>query len=147
MDFKAGDTIFEEGANAVNLYGLLEGEVKLSILFRDKIMKTDIRFEESIRTYFETIEKKIITDVIGPDSVFGWSCMIKPGVWTSTAQCATPVQALVLKAVEIKAVLDGSPNAGKLFMERLLEIVSRRLKNRTEKLIESWAEAFNIDQL
>ena len=110
-------------------------------------MKTDVRFEESARTYFETIEKNIVTDVIEPDSVFGWSCMIKPAVWTSTAQCSTPVQAVVLNASEIKAVLDGSPNAGKLFMERLLELVSRRLRTRTEKLIESWAEAFNVDEL
>ncbi len=31
-DFNAGDTIFEEGASAVSLYGVLEGEVELSIL-------------------------------------------------------------------------------------------------------------------
>jgi len=32
-------------------------------------------------------------------------------------------------------------------MERLSEIISKRLRNRTDKLIESWHQAFDMERI
>ena len=42
---------------ATALYGLLEGEVELSILFRDRVLKAEVRYEEYVHKREEIIEK------------------------------------------------------------------------------------------
>ena len=44
-------------------------------------------------------------------------------------------------------VFADTPQADLLELTRCEKIVSQRLRNRTEKLIDSWAEAFDVNQL
>jgi CRP-like cAMP-binding protein len=147
FEFDSNETICREGQNAFNLYGVLDGKVALSLMVRDRILKTDIQYEESILTRIETIEKDIVFDLLGPGEIFGWSALTSPRILTSTAKSVRPTRIFSLPAVELRTILHRNPQAGYAFMERLAEIISQRLKNRTDILIESWSQAFGVDSV
>ncbi len=147
LDFKANDVIFHQDEEAANIYGVLEGEVELCLIFKDKILKTDIRYEESISTRVEIIEKPIIVETIGPREVFSWSSFVKPGRTTTVARCYDNSRIFSIPAIHLRALFQKEPSLGYSFMEKLCQIISYRLEHRTEKLIESWGEAFGVDRI
>lgn len=146
-EFKADDLIFQRDESADTLYGVLDGEVELSLIFRDKILKTDIQYEESILARIEIMEKPIAVDKIGPGEILGWSALVSPRQWSANARCATPAKIFSLPAADFKSMLDQDPSMGYLIMERVSEIISQRLENRTDKLIETWGETFEVDKI
>lgn len=146
-EFDSNETIFQDGEKAYNLYGVADGGVELSIKIRDKILKTDIKYEESIQTHIETVEKDIIVESIDPGEIFGWSALINPRRFTTTAKCSKPARIISLPCEELKEIFEKNPRLGYVFMERLSEIISQRLRNRTDKLIESWNEAFDMNRI
>ncbi|OQY06352.1 MAG: hypothetical protein B6I22_05660 [Desulfobacteraceae bacterium 4572_123] len=144
LEFDSNETIFQNGEDAFDLYGIVDGEVELSIMVKDKILKTDIQYEKSIQTHIETIEKDIIVDSIAPGEILGWSALIEPGQYTTTARCSKSTRIVSLPADKLKAVFIKNPQTGYVFMGRLAMIISQRLKHRTDKLIESWSQAFDV---
>ncbi len=146
-EFKADEVIFSQDDTADNLYGVLHGEVELSLVFKEKILKTDIKYEEAIITRYEILEKPIVVDTIDPGEVFGWSSLIGTGKLTSTAKSSQLTRAFSIPATALKAILDQDSALGYIFMERLAEVIGQRLRSRTEKLIEAWGEAFEIDKV
>jgi hypothetical protein len=60
LEFKAEDVIFHVDEPATHFYGLLEGEVDLVLVFTDKVLKTDIEYEEAIQATIVDEEKEII---------------------------------------------------------------------------------------
>ena len=50
-EFDKGETIFHVGEKAFNLHGAVNGEVELSLVARDELLKTDIKYEESIQIH------------------------------------------------------------------------------------------------
>ena len=147
LEFDLNQTIFQDGENAFDLYGVVDGKVELSLMVRNELLKTDIQYEESIQTHIETVEKDIIVDSIEPGEIFGWSALIKPRRFTTTAKCSKSAKIVSLPADQLKAIFDKNPQIGYVFMEQLAEIVSQRLRNRTEKLIESWSQAFDVSRV
>ncbi|QTA88397.1 Crp/Fnr family transcriptional regulator [Desulfonema magnum] len=149
LEFNSDDVVFNWGDKALNLYGVLEGEVELSLMFKEKIMKTDIEYEEAIRVRFDVLKKPIIVERVGVGEVFGWTSLVGDAgsQWTATAQCSQPVRAFSVPAANLKAMFDKDPKLGYLIMGRVSEIVSLRLQNRTDKLIEAWGQAFEAGNI
>jgi len=147
LEFDSDETIFQNGEIAFDLYGVVDGEVELSLVVKDKILKTDIHYEESIQTHIETIEKDIIVDSIASGEILGWSALIEPGQYTTTAKCSKSTRIISLPADKLKAIFVKNPQIGYVFMGRLSEIISQRLRHRTDKLIESWSQAFDVDRV
>lgn len=147
LEFDSGETIFTDGDEASTIYGVINGEVELSLVVKDKLLKTDIRFEEYSRTQIETIERDIVVDAVVSGEIFGWSALTSSGRFTSTAKCAEPTRVFSLQADTLKSFFTQYPQVGYPFMERLAEIISNRLVNRTDKLIEGWSQAFNVDRI
>ena len=145
--FKAGDVLFEEGALATELYGLLEGEVALSMVFQDQVLKADVRHEEYVHKRVEVIEQEMVFETIEPGEVFAWSSLIAPHQLTATARCTAPTQVVALPAEDLEAIFARHPRAGGLFMKRLAEVIAQRLRQRTGKLIASWYQAFGEERL
>jgi CRP-like cAMP-binding protein len=145
--FEAGDVLFEEGALATELYGLLEGEVTLSLVFQDRVLKADVRHEEYVHKRVEVIEKEMVFETIEPGEVFAWSSLIAPHQLTATARCSTPTRLVALPADALEDIFARHPQAGGLFMKRLAEVIAQRLRHRTDKLIESWYQAFGEERL
>jgi CRP-like cAMP-binding protein len=147
ISFERGAVLFEEGQIATSLYGLLEGEVALGLIFRDRVLKADVRHEDYVHKQVEIIEKELVFETIEPGEVFAWSALIAPHQLTSTARCTEPCRLVALPADALEDIFDRDPRTGAVFMKRLAEVIAQRLRNRTDKLIESWYAAFGEDHL
>jgi CRP-like cAMP-binding protein len=121
LEFNAEDVIFRYEAPSTHFYGLLEGEVDLILVFKDKVLKTDIEYEEAIQ-----------------------ATMVDEDV---TAECSEASRVISIPADELKAMFDKDHTLGYIVMRRLSDIIARRLRNRTDKLIETWGEAFDIGSI
>lgn len=147
LEYGAGDVIFREGREATHLYGVLAGEVELSILVRDRVLKTDVQYEDYVRKQVDLVEKEIVIETLGPGEIFSWSALSTPHRLTSTAACRRSTQVFAIEAAGLMAVLAHVPEVGFLFMQRVAAIIARRLRNRTDKLLEGWHQAFEVENV
>ncbi len=147
LDFKAGDIIFQIGDSSGNFYGLVKGEVELSLVYEDRVLKADIKYEEQNQSRFEVLEKPIKVAVVEPGKIFGWSALVSKRERTLTAKCLESSQVIALPGDALKALFEKDPALGYILMTRLSDIISGRLQDRTDKLIEAWVEAFDMDSL
>jgi len=145
--YKAADFIFHFDEPANHLYGLIEGEVGLSVVFTDKVLQTDIAYEEAIQANVVEKEKSIVVDSVLPGQVFGWASVVGAGRRTVTAQCAQASRVIALPAAELKTMFEADNVLGYAVMKKLSDIIAKRLQKRTAKLIETWVEAFDVDEI
>jgi CRP-like cAMP-binding protein len=147
LEFQADDVIFRYNEPAAHLYGVLTGEVGLSIVFKDKVLKTDIEYEEAIQASIVEEEKSIMVDAVQPGQVFGWASVVGPGRRTVNATCLAAARIFALPASELSTMFEEDPVLGYAIMKKMSDIISKRLKKRTEKLIETWVEAFDVNAI
>ena len=147
LEFGTGDVIFHLDEPAEHIYGLLEGEVDLSIVFKDKVLKTEIEYEEAIHARMVDEEKSIVIDTVLPDQIFGWASLVGPARRTVTAGCTEDCRVVAIAAADLQAMFAKDHYLGYVIMKKLADIIARRLKMRTEKLIETWVEAFDGDAI
>jgi toluene monooxygenase system ferredoxin subunit len=147
LEFNAEDTIFHVDEPATHFYGLLEGEIDLILVFKDKVLKTDIEYEEAIQATMVDEEKEIIVDRVSAGQVFGWASLAGASKRTVNAKCSENSRVMAIPADELKAMLEKDHTLGFIIMKRLSDIIAGRLRNRTDKLIETWGEAFDIDSI
>ena len=147
LEFKAEDVIFRVDEPATHLYGLLEGEINLVLVFKDKVLKTDIEYEEAIQATMVDEEKEIIVDTVTAGQVFGWASIVGPAKRTVNAECSETSRVIAIQADDLTAMFDKDHTLGFSIMKRLSDIIARRLRHRTDKLIEAWGEAFDIGSI
>lgn len=147
VEFLDKDVIFKHGEAAISIYGVLEGEVALSLVFEDKVLKTDIDYEESLQKRVEVFEKPIVVEVVHSGEIFGWSSLVSPHISTATATCRGPVKLMAISGEAMRKLFTQDAVLGFSVMNRLSELISQRLRNRTDKLIETWGLSFGTDQL
>lgn len=147
LEFGPDDVVFHLDEPAEHLYGLVEGEVDLSIVFKDKVLKTQIEYEEAIQASMVDEEKSIVIDTVLPDQIFGWASLVGPKRRTVTARCTEPSRVIALAAEDLIALFAEDHYLGYVVMKKLGDIIAKRLKNRTDKLIETWVEAFDGDAI
>jgi CRP/FNR family cyclic AMP-dependent transcriptional regulator len=131
LSLESAAVIFRTGDKADTLYGLIAGEVELSLEVRDKSLKAS----------------RISVDTARPGQVFGWSALTGRARRTVTATCSLPTQVAAFPAQNLKALCERDPTFGYLLMKRLVEIISKRLDNRSRRLIEVWVEAFGVSEV
>jgi CRP-like cAMP-binding protein len=147
LEFKAQDAIFQVDEAASHFYGLLEGQVDLILVFKDRVLKTDVEYEEAIQATIVDEEKKIVVDRVAPGQVFGWASIVGPSKRTVSAECSENSRVIAIPADELIAMFDKDHTLGFIIMKRLSDIIARRLRHRTDKLIETWGEAFDIGSI
>ena len=147
LEFKAEDVIFHVNEPATHFYGLLEGKIDLILVFKDKVLKTDIEYEEAIQASMVDEEKEIIVDAVSAGQVFGWASLAGPSKRTVNAKCSENSRVMAIAADELKAMLEKDHTLGFTIMKRLSDIIAGRLRKRTDKLIETWGEAFDIGSI
>jgi CRP-like cAMP-binding protein len=147
LEFKAQDAIFQVDEAASHFYGLLEGQVDLILVFKDRVLKTDVEYEEAIQATIVDEEKKIVVDRVAPGQVFGWASIVGPSKRTVNAECSQYCRVVAIPADGLKALFDKDHTLGYTVMSRMCNIIAKRLRNRTDKLIEAWGEAFDIDSI
>ena len=147
LKFNAEDVIFRVDEPATHLYGLVEGEINLVLVFKDKVLKTDIEYEEAIQATMVDEEKEIIVDTVTAGQVFGWASIVGPAKRTVNAECSETSRLIAIPADELIAMFDKDHTLGFSIMKRLSDMIARRLRHRTDKLIEAWGEAFDIGSI
>jgi CRP-like cAMP-binding protein len=147
VNFEADDVIFRLNDPANHLYGLIEGEVNLNLVYTDKVLKTEVEFEEAIQARIVEEEKSIVVDTVLPGQVFGWASVVGEARRTVTARCSKACRLIALPAAELRNMFEADNTLGYVLMTKMSNIISRRLKKRTEKLIEAWVEAFDVDEI
>ena len=147
QNYEKGTTVFQSNEPARNLYCLVQGDIRLSILFKEKIITRDIKYEEYIHTNVEILEKPIVIEKITDLDIFGWSAMVEPERMTATAQCETDCDIILIPASELKRMFDNDPKLGYLLSARISSIIAKRLNSRTENLVDAWCSLFGAEMI
>lgn len=117
--FSLGEMIFDEGEKAKWVYILLEGKVRISIDLTSKpTYVTVAMLDES-------------------NMAFGWSGIVAPYRYTSSATCEVETRVLAIPGVEFEEMLMKEPIYGCRVMKKLSELISSRLRNSRMVLLRT----------
>ena len=115
-DSYSKDTVlFEKDEQAKCLYILLEGTVYLVIKNGGSI------------TY----------NLSEPGDVFGWSSMLENGKYTASGICGTELKVLKIEKDKLNKIFQNHPEVGFKVLQRLAEVISRRLSNAYRDLLSA----------
>ena len=109
-DYPQGDTIFNEGEPAEDIYILREGEVELSYTLPQD----------------PTSEFRIAR--IKPGETFAWSALARGQTLSAHARAMVPSSAFIIPAARLHALLAEHPGAGYEIMTRLAGQILERLR-------------------
>jgi CRP-like cAMP-binding protein len=119
VEMKQGDFVFREGEKADKLHFLLNGSVALRVKLTSR--------PESLTVSF----------VSTPYQSFGWSGIVAPNHYTSSAECDEDSKLLITPAQPFIKLLEKYPEAGFKVMQRIAEIIADRLRNSRQALIKT----------
>jgi hypothetical protein len=54
---------------------------------------------------------------------------------------------IALPAAGLRTMFEKDNTLGYVIMKKMSDIISKRLQKRTDKLIETWVEAFDVDEI
>jgi CRP-like cAMP-binding protein len=109
-EYPRGATIFEEGGQARHLCVLQHGLVTLRI------------------DTPSGAEKVMVTAIRDAGETFGWSALIEPYTYTSTAVCLEPTRIVVVDGGELMRLLEENPQAGFVVMKNVAAVIASRLR-------------------
>ena len=119
VEVKQGEFVFREGEKADKLHFLLHGSVALRVKLTSR--------PESLTVSF----------VSTPYQSFGWSGIVAPNHYTSSAECDEDSKLLITPAQPFIKLLEKYPEAGFKVMQRIAEIIADRLRNSRQALIKT----------
>ncbi|NWF65219.1 MAG: cyclic nucleotide-binding domain-containing protein [Chloroflexi bacterium] len=117
--YKKDEFVFREGETADKLHFLLHGSVALRVNLTSR--------PESVTVSFISM----------PYQIFGWSGMVAPNHYTSSAQCDEDSELLIVPAEPFMKLLASQPEHGFHVMLRIAEIISDRLRNSRQALLKT----------
>ena len=119
MTYAEGKSVFIEGSGAEYIYVLLEGEIDIQV---------------SLTSRSGNISVAVINL---PNQSFGWSGVVPPYHFTATALCKTACRLLAIHGRKLIEVLQQEPKSGFIVMQRISELISRRLRNSRIALLKT----------
>lgn len=109
----AGHVLFREGDFADYLYILEEGELDLTV----------------------KREKQLFFPVDQTGSVFGWSSLVEPNLYTAKAECVKESRVIKIDADRLMRVFQKHPAEGLTIMKRLAGVIATRLIKSYKEVI------------
>ena len=122
--YSQGETIFQQGEEAKQLYVLIQGEVDLTV-----------RAQEEIGFMTSKIEKE--------GAVFGTPSLMEPFRYNVTAKCLKPTKVLAVEADHIRKKIEEDPRMGVEIMRKLATIYFNRL-NELRSGVSNLAKFFKL---
>ena len=119
VSVKQGEFIFREGEKADKLHFLLNGSVALRVKLTSR--------PESVTVSFVSMSYQS----------FGWSGIVAPNHYTSSAECDEDSNLLIIPAVSFMKLLEANPESGFKVMQRIAETIADRLRNSRQALIKT----------
>lgn len=118
-EYKKGEFIFREGEKADKLHFLINGSVALLVNLTSRPESVTVSF---ISTPFQS---------------FGWSGVVPPHHYTSSAKCDEDTDVLMISAEPFMNLLEKNPEAGFKIMQRVTVIIADRLRNSRQALLKT----------
>lgn len=119
VSMKKGDFVFREGGQADKLHFLVRGSIALRVNLTSR--------PESITVSFVSM----------PYQSFGWSGVVPPYHYTSSAECEQDSSLLIIPADPFMKMLELNPEAGFKVMQRITVIIADRLRNSRQALLKT----------
>ena len=119
VSVKQGEFIFREGEKADKLHFLLNGSVALRVKLTSR--------PESVTVSFVSM----------PYQSFGWSGIVAPNHYTSSAECDEDSNLLIIPAEPFMKLLEKNPESGFKVMQRITVIIADRLRNSRQALLKT----------
>jgi len=119
LSAKKGEFVFHEGDTADKLHFLLNGSVALRVKLTSR--------PESVTVSF----------VSTPYQSFGWSGVVAPFHYTSSAECDEDSSLLIIPADPFMKLLEKNPEQGFMVMKRIAELIADRLRNSRQALLKT----------
>jgi CRP/FNR family cyclic AMP-dependent transcriptional regulator len=110
VSFQRGDLVFSEDDPAHTLYLLVDGWV-------DVVVNTDAQGEQH----------ELVT-TLSPGDILGWSALVEPYVYTGSAVCASPVEAIEFRGADLLGMFELDPRLCCVIMRRVCQVISDRLR-------------------
>jgi signal transduction histidine kinase len=118
-DHDDGALLFSEGTPAERLFLIASGRVSL---------------EKRVQLGRTGTPRRAATEVVGPGQPVGWSSLVPPYEYTSTAVCVGQASVLMLPGPAVRQVMAEYPAVGYLIMGRVAALIRQRLTNTTATL-------------
>jgi CRP-like cAMP-binding protein len=122
--YSQGETIFQQGEEAKQLYILIQGEVDLTV-----------KTQEEIALMTSKIEKE--------GAVFGTPSLMEPFRYNVTAKCLKPTKVLAIEAHHIRKKIEENPRMGVEIMRKLASIYFNRL-NELRSGVSNLVKSFKL---
>lgn len=119
VSVKKGEFIFREGEKADKLHFLMKGSVALRVKLTSR--------PESVTVSF----------ISTPYQSFGWSGVVAPHHYTSSAECEEDSSLLIIPSQPFIDILEQNPEYGFTVMKRIAEIIADRLRNSRQALLKT----------
>jgi len=116
---KQGEFVFREGEKADKLHFLIKGSIALRVKLTSR--------PESVTVSF----------VSSPYQSFGWSGIVAPNHYTSSAECDEDSSLIIISAAPFLNLLEANPESGFKVMQRITEIIADRLRNSRQALLKT----------
>jgi CRP-like cAMP-binding protein len=117
VTFQPDELIFNEGDPAHTLYFLLDGWV-------------DIVVEVSERG-----QQRQLATTLTPGNIFGWSAMVEPYVYTSSAVCASLVQTIGFDRKKLQTLFEADPRLCSTLTTRVCQVIAGRLHSTRRQMV------------
>jgi signal transduction histidine kinase len=117
--YPAGATLFSEEQEARHLWVLSEGTVAL---------------EKKIQLGPSSTPRPATLEVLNAGEAFGWSALVEPYVYTTTAVSLTPCSTIMIDGPSLRLLLEAHPRMGYFIMEELTRVVATRFRETANTL-------------
>lgn len=117
--YKKDEFVFREGEAADKLHFLINGSIALRVKLTSR--------PESVTVSF----------ISTPYQSFGWSGVVPPYHYTSSAECDEDSSLLIIPAAPFMKLLEQNPESGFKVMQRITVIIADRLRNSHQALLKT----------
>ena len=117
--YKKDELVFREGESADKLHFLIKGSIALRVKLTSRPDKVTVSF---VSTPFQS---------------FGWSGVVPPYHYTSSAECDEDSNLLIIPAEPFMKLLEKNPESGFKVMQRITVIIADRLRNSRQALLKT----------
>ena len=116
-EYSTDEVIFNEGDRAYTLYLLLDGWV-------------DIVVEANKQG-----QPRQLATTLTTGNVFGWSALVEPYVYTSSAICASPVQAIGFDRIKLQTLFETNQRLCYTMTMRVCQVIVSRLHSTRRQMV------------
>ena len=117
--YSKGDLIFKEGEDATCLHILISGLIGLRVRLTSRPESVTVSI---VKNSYES---------------FGWSGVVPPYHYTATAECLEDSKVVDIPGDKLMEILSQDPKSGFIVMQRITEIIAKRLGNSRQALIKT----------